>query len=109
MNENHRNNLIKYRLERAQETFDEAILMKQEKHWNTCANRLYYACFYAVLALLEKYGFASSKHIGVKSLFNQHFIKTGKLSKEYGKTPRYKGGCHSCTIMVVPPCLVYPC
>ena len=59
--------------------------MKREKHWNTCANRLYYSCFYAVLALLEKHGFASSKHTGVKSFFNQHFIKTGKISKEQGK------------------------
>lgn len=59
--------------------------MKREEHWNTCANRLYYACFYAVLALLEKDGLASSKHSGIKSLFNQHFIKTGKIAKEHGK------------------------
>ncbi|MDO9565523.1 MAG: HEPN domain-containing protein [Candidatus Desulfaltia sp.] len=85
MSENHQDNLIQYRLDRAQETYDEAVLMKREKHWNTCANRLYYSCFYAVLALLEKHGFASSKHSGVKSFFNQRFIKTGKISKEQGK------------------------
>ncbi len=48
MNKNHHDDLIRYRFERAKEAYDEAILMKREKHWNTCANRLYYACFYAV-------------------------------------------------------------
>jgi len=85
VNKNHRTDLIRYRLERAWETYDEALLMKREKHWNTCANRLYYACFYAVLALLEKDRLGSSKHSGIKSLFNRHFIKTEKIDKKYGK------------------------
>ena len=67
--------LIKYRMERAEETYKEALLMRTEDHWNACANRLYYACFYAVSALLAKYGLSSSKHSGIKSLFNQHIIK----------------------------------
>jgi len=79
------NDLIRYRLDRANETYEEAVLMKHKKHWNTCANRLYYACFYAVIALLEKYGYTASKHGGVKSLFNRHFVKTGKVNKELGK------------------------
>jgi uncharacterized protein (UPF0332 family) len=49
--------------------------------WNPCVNRLYYACFYAVSALLLRHGFSSSKHTGVRSLFNRHFVKTGKISK----------------------------
>ena len=85
MSENYQNDLIHYRLDRAQEAYNEAILMKREQHWNTCVNRLYYSCFYAVLALLEKHGFVSSKHSGVKSFFNQHFVKTGKISKEQGR------------------------
>jgi uncharacterized protein (UPF0332 family) len=47
--------LVKYRIERAEETYKEALLMRTEDHWNACANRLYYACFYAVSALLVKY------------------------------------------------------
>ncbi len=77
--------LIDYRLERAKETYEEALLMKRENHWNACANRLYYAAFYAVSALLVKNGFSSGKHSGVKSLFNQHFVKTGKIDKEMGR------------------------
>jgi len=77
--------LIQYRLDRARETFEEALLMQREEHWNTCANRLYYACFYAVRALLTRNELSSSKHTGVKALFNQHFVKTGQVSRKNGK------------------------
>lgn len=58
--------------------------MQRERHWNACMNRLYYACFYAVAALLAKNNLSSSKHAGVKSLFNQYVIKTGKIKRDYG-------------------------
>jgi uncharacterized protein (UPF0332 family) len=77
--------LIKYRIERAEETYNEALLMRTGGHWNACANRLYYACFYAVSALLVKYGLSSSKHSGIKSLFNQYIIKKKILDKNKGK------------------------
>jgi len=76
---------IRYRIERAREAFEEALLMQREKHWNACANRLYYACFYAVTAVLAKKGLASSKHTGVKAIFNKHLVKTGQVSKEKGR------------------------
>ena len=77
--------LIKYRIERAEETYKEALLMRTEGHWNTCANRLYYACFYAVSALLAKYELSSRKHSGIKSLFNQRIIKKKILDSTQGK------------------------
>jgi uncharacterized protein (UPF0332 family) len=77
--------LILYRLDRAQESLEEALLMQREEHWNACANRLYYSCFYAVSALLASAKLASPKHSGVKSLFDRHFVKTGKVSKEDGR------------------------
>jgi hypothetical protein len=57
---NYQEEIIRYRLKRAEETYQEALLMRREKHWNTCANRLYYACFYAVSALLQQHGFSIS-------------------------------------------------
>jgi len=77
--------IVKYRLERSKETYEEALLMQREKHWNTCANRLYYSCFYAVSALLQKHDLVSSKHSGVKALFNQHFVKTNVICKKKGQ------------------------
>ncbi len=74
--------LIKYRLEKAAQTLEDANLLASAKRWNPCVNRLYYACFYAVSALLAKNDFGSSKHTGIRSLFNLNFVKTGKISKE---------------------------
>ncbi len=47
-----RQTIIKYRLERAGETLDEATSLKESKHYHGAVNRLYYSCFYAVTALL---------------------------------------------------------
>ena len=69
--------LIRYRLSRAEETLEEARLLAENKNGNAAVNRLYYACFYAVLALLIRDGRYSSKHSGVRALFNIHFVKNG--------------------------------
>jgi uncharacterized protein (UPF0332 family) len=81
----HTQELIRFRIQRARETLEEALLMRREEHWNACANRLYYACFYAVTALLGKKGLSATKHSGVKAFFNQHFVKSGHVSKEKGR------------------------
>jgi len=47
-------------------------------------NRMYYAIFYEVTALLLTKGLSSSKHSGVRSLFNKEFVKPGIISEEYG-------------------------
>ncbi|MBF0353001.1 MAG: HEPN domain-containing protein [SAR324 cluster bacterium] len=44
--------LVNYRLTRSEETLEEARILANVGHWNACVNRLYYACFYAVSALL---------------------------------------------------------
>ena len=77
--------LAKYRYSRAKETLDEAILLARENHWNAVANRLYYACFYMVSALLIKNGLDFDSHRGVKTEFHRAFIKSEKVSIEYGK------------------------
>jgi uncharacterized protein (UPF0332 family) len=74
--------LINYRIARAKETLEEARVLADSEHWNACVNRLYYACFYAVSALLSRHDLSSSKHSGIRSFFNQNFVKTGKFSKE---------------------------
>ena len=45
--------LIAYRLQRARESLDEATLLLEKDHVNTFVNRVYYACFYSVTALLQ--------------------------------------------------------
>jgi len=77
--------LIQYRIQRAFETLNEAQVLADAGKWNACVNRLYYACFYAVSALILKKDLSSAKHTGVKSLFNLYFVKPGIVPKEYGK------------------------
>ena len=69
--------LIRYKLSRAEETLAEAKVMLQTSHPYGAANRIYYACFYAVTALLLTQNLSSSKHSGVIALFNRHFVKPG--------------------------------
>ena len=76
------NDLIGYRIARARETLEEAKVLADSGHWNACVNRLYYACFYAVSALLSKNDLSSSKHSGIRSFFNHNFVKSGIVSKE---------------------------
>jgi uncharacterized protein (UPF0332 family) len=80
-----REDLIRYKLRRAGETLEEAKIMLQSSHLFSAANRIYYACFYAVSALLLSKDLSSPKHGGVLSLFNKHFVKTGLIPVELGK------------------------
>ncbi len=77
--------LVFYRMNRADETLEDARILANAGRWNACVNRLYYACFYAVSALLVRHGLSSSKHTGIRSLFNHHYVKTGKVPKHLAR------------------------
>jgi len=76
-----RDDVVRYRLQRAREALEDARVLANASRWSACVNRLYYACFYAVSALLLQDGLSSSKHTGVRSLFNHHFVKTDKVPR----------------------------
>lgn len=77
--------LAVYRIRQAEETLDEAkFLLSGGKSLRSVVNRVYYSMFYAVLGLFIFEKYSSSKHVGIISYFNQHFIKTGIFPKELG-------------------------
>jgi uncharacterized protein (UPF0332 family) len=86
-----------YRIQRAFDTIREVENHIENKFWNTAINRMYYACFYAVGALLVKEGIKTSSHSGTRQKFGQLFVKTGKIDKNLAKhytdlsEKRYKG------------------
>jgi uncharacterized protein (UPF0332 family) len=82
---NDKQELIGYRVSRSKETFDEALLLASNNHWNAVANRLYYSCFYIVNALLIKNDLNFSSHNQVKGEFQRSFVKTGLVSIASGK------------------------
>jgi uncharacterized protein (UPF0332 family) len=78
--------LIKYRLQQADDSMKEAeVLLKEGMSLRSVMNRLYYAMFYAVLALLQEKQLGTSKHYGAISLFDREFIKSGIFDKELSK------------------------
>lgn len=46
---------------------------------------MYYACFYAVSALLAGKELVSKTHNGTKQLFGLHFVKNGIMSESMGE------------------------
>lgn len=86
LDEKSRNALISYRLQRAHETLKEAQVMMREAFYNAAVNRLYYACYYAAVALLLKYNIQAQSHNGVKTMLGLHFVSTGLLPLRIGKT-----------------------
>ena len=78
--------LIEYRLKQADDSIKEAeVLLKEGMSLRSVMNRLYYAMFYAVLALLQEKQLGTSKHYGAISLFDREFIKSGIFDKELSK------------------------
>ena len=77
--------LIKYRIERAFDTLEEANLMIINGFLNAAVNRTYYACYYAVSGLLLKSGINASTHKGVRQMFGLHFVQNGLISKELAR------------------------
>ena len=51
----------------------------------TAANRLYYAAYYAVSALLISYKYEVSTHNGVIQMFGKVFLRNNIIDKKYGK------------------------
>jgi len=77
--------LIRYRMDRSKEALSAARLMYDKGHYNDAVNRLYYSCFYAVIALLATKGIHPSKHTAARAFLNKNWIKTEKISKETGR------------------------
>jgi uncharacterized protein (UPF0332 family) len=75
--------LSAYRLQRAKETLLEADALIAGEFYNAAVNRLYYACYYAVIALLIKNNIAAQTHQGVRQMFSLHFVVTGKILQQY--------------------------
>ena len=85
MTEAEKKRLVTYRLDTARKTLLEAELLINNKMWNAAVNRLYYACFYAVNALLVNNDIKAKKHSGVIQMFGLYFINTNIISNEAGK------------------------
>ena len=71
-------------IEKARKTFSEIEILRQAGLWDNIANRLYYAAFHAVSALLINDEHPVGTHQGAVVMLHQYYVKTGILSKEDG-------------------------
>jgi uncharacterized protein (UPF0332 family) len=80
--------LSKYRFNTSRENLEDAQLMYENGRYKNTLNRAYYSIFNAIRAVLALDGFDSSKHSGVISYFNQHYVKEEVFPKELSKIIR---------------------
>ena len=71
--------------EKALSTIDKVKEYQMLSHWDTVANRLYYALFHAVNALLINDGHIVNTHRGVISVFGNNYIRTGIFPSKAGR------------------------
>jgi uncharacterized protein (UPF0332 family) len=84
LKEEDRQILVELELEKAEKTFCQVEVLQREKYWDTMANRLYYALFHAVSALLISDGREVGSHKGAAIRFHQYYVRSGVFSAEEG-------------------------
>lgn len=84
LTEEERRIIVDLEIEKAYRIYNQALIMMHEKQWDGMANRLYYAVFHAVSALLIRDNHTVNTHKGSHALFAQYYVKTDRLPKSYG-------------------------
>lgn len=78
--------IIEEQLKKAQEKLQAAKALFRDGFLDDVISRAYYAIFHAASAVLLSKGITVDSHSGLKTMFGLHFIKTGEISKEYGRS-----------------------
>ena len=76
-------NLVILRLQRARKTLEASKVLYQQNFFSDSLSKSYYAIFYAAGAALESIGIQTKRHATTIQKFNEHFVKNGKVDKEY--------------------------
>lgn len=79
-----REELVRYRLLCANEAIQEAEALMEKGLLRGSTNRLYYAMFYAVVALLATRDVYPKTHKGVRQQFSLTYLSTGLIAQELG-------------------------
>jgi len=85
LNDEERTTVVRLQLEKAHANFDQIALLSEAGYWDNVANRLYYALFHAVSALLISDGHNVGSHRGAVGAFGQNYVTTGIFTIEEGK------------------------
>ena len=81
-----RKDIVTYRLSRSHNALEEVDYLVKGEYYSSAVSRLYYACYYAAVALLIANKIEAQTHAGVKTMLSYHFVKTNKLESRHAKT-----------------------
>lgn len=76
--------MVELEIERAEKILLQFPTLVEQHYWDTLVNRMYYAAFHAVSALLIHNAIRAQTHKGAIILFNKEFVRTGVFSAEEG-------------------------
>ena len=85
LNEEERRIIVNLELEKATNTMTQIPELQKLGYWDNIANRLYYAVFHAVNALLIHDGHPVNTHRGVIAMFGNYYIRTGIFASVEGR------------------------
>lgn len=71
-------------LEKSEKNMEQAVKTAELGYWDLVANRLYYAVFHAVNAMLFADGIRTGTHKGTSVQFGKFYVLTGIFSREDG-------------------------
>lgn len=80
-----RNDIVKYRLQVAEEDLQSANLLLKAESFRGANNRANYAIFHAISAVLAMEGIAFKRHKDTLAYFNKHYVATDIFPHELGR------------------------
>lgn len=85
LNFEERKAVVTYRIEKAARTIEQAKSNVPMGYWELVANRMYYAAYYAVSALLIADQHTAKTHEGIIRIFGLEYVKKERVPVEMGK------------------------
>ena len=79
------NDLSQKELTRAKKALLAAKTLLENRLYEDCVSRAYYAVLHAAKAALVTVGIEPESHYAVRRMFGLHLVKTGKLEKDLAK------------------------
>ena len=84
LSDDERRIMVELEIERAEKITEQFETLREQQYWDTLVNRMYYAAFHAVSALLIHNSLRVHTHRGALIAFNKEFVRTGLFTQDEG-------------------------
>jgi len=68
--------MVELEMERAEKITEQFETLRKQQYWDTLVNRMYYAIFHAVSALMIHNAISIHTHRGALNAFNKEFVRS---------------------------------